>query len=85
MSRGWRVLPVWPIWSPSSGELIRHLTARFTAAAAELGLLRPGDKLDQNVVDLCLRVVDMAASIGDRYGDDDFGNAGEHIRAEIHT
>ena len=57
--------------------------ARFTAAAVELNIIRQGDKLDQNLVELCLRVVEMAASIGDRYGDDDFGNAGQHIRAEL--
>lgn len=56
---------------------------RFTAAAADLGIIKAGDKLDQNLVDLCLRVVEMAASIGDRYGDHDFGNAGAHIRAEL--
>jgi len=41
--------------------------ARFTAAAAELGLIRPGDKLDRNLVDLCLCVVEMAARIGDAH------------------
>lgn len=56
---------------------------RFTQAAVALSIIRPGDKLDQNMVDLCLRVVEMAASIGDRYGNDDFGNAGAHIRAEL--
>ena len=59
--------------------------ARFTGAAVDVGLIRPGDKLDRNVVELCLRVAEMAAGIGDRYpipggcG----GTVGTHIRAEL--
>jgi hypothetical protein len=34
---------------------MRDPVARFTAAAVDVGLIRPGDKLDRNVVDLCLR------------------------------
>jgi hypothetical protein len=64
---------------------VRDPIARFTAAAAELGLIRPGDKLDRNVIDLCLRVVEMAAEIGDscpiRGGMG--ATAGDHIRAEL--
>jgi len=41
--------------------------ARFTEAAVDVGLIRPGDKLDRNVVELCLRVVEIAAIIGDGY------------------
>ena len=40
-----------------------------------------GDKLDQNVVDFAYGVAALCAKIGDRYGDPDFSNAGEHIRA----
>lgn len=40
---------------------------RFTAAAAAVGLIRPGDELDRNLIDLCLCVVEMAARIGDGY------------------
>lgn len=59
--------------------------ARFTAAAVEVGLIRPGDKLDRNLVELCLRVVEMAAQIGDAhrvpgYLDD---TVGELIRHEL--
>jgi len=58
---------------------------RFTAAAVEVGLIRPGDKLDRNLVDLCLHVVEMAARIGDAhrvpgYLDDTVGGL---IRAEL--
>jgi hypothetical protein len=59
--------------------------ARFSAAAAEVGLIRPGDKLDRNVVELCLRVVEMAAAIGDRFPVPGFfeENVGDHIRSEL--
>ena len=63
----------------------REPLARFTAAAVDVGLIRPGDQLDRNVVELCLRVVDMAAEIGDRYpipgGSGD--TVGAQIRAEL--
>ena len=63
----------------------RDPAARFTEAAVDVGLIRPGDKLDRNVVELCLRVVEMAASIGD--GHPAAGcpedTVGTHIRAEL--
>lgn len=43
----------------------RDPLARFTATAVDVGLIKAGDKLDRNVVELCLRVVEMAAQIGD--------------------
>lgn len=45
----------------------RDPIARFTEAAVDLGLIRPGDALDRNMIDLCQRVVEMAAAIGDRH------------------
>ncbi len=59
--------------------------ARFTEAAAALGLIRPGDKLDRNMVDLCLQVVEMAAQIGDRHVIPGFidDTVGARIRAEL--
>lgn len=55
----------------------------FTALAVKSGLIKDGDKLDQNVFDLCTEVVGLCAAIGDQYGDGEAGgNAGEHIRAE---
>jgi hypothetical protein len=59
---------------------------RFTAAAVEVGLIRAGDKLDRNVVELCLRVVEMAAEIGDAYRvpNSSEDSVGTRIRAELH-
>ena len=58
---------------------------RFTAAAVDVGLIRSGDKLDRNVIELCLRVVEMAARIGDAYTAPGCpqDTAGAHIRAEL--
>ena len=55
--------------------------SRFAELAVAAGLIRPGDRLDQNVVDLCRAVAEDCARIADRYGDGEAGNAGEHIRA----
>lgn len=56
----------------------------FAQFAAARGLIKPGDPLDQNLVDLCRDVVEACAKIGDGYGDPEAGgNAGEHIRAEL--
>lgn len=56
----------------------------FARLAATRGLIKPGDPLDQNLVDLCRDVVEACAKIGDGYGDPEAGgNAGEHIRAEL--
>ncbi|CAN7329742.1 hypothetical protein [Variovorax paradoxus] len=54
---------------------------QFAALAAELGIIKPGDKLDQMQIDFAYGVAELCASIGDRYGDPSDGNAGEHIRA----
>ena len=65
----------------------RDPIALFTAAAADVGLIRPGDKLDQNLIDLCASVVDMAAAIGDRYKNPDVpeDTVGDVIRGELFT
>lgn len=77
---------------PSQGDSLgrprddgRDPVARFTAAAVEVGLIRAGDKLDRNVVELCLRVVEMAAQVGDRYTVPGIfeDTVGTHIRAEL--
>lgn len=39
----------------------------FKEAAMEVGLIRPGDPLDRNVVDFARLVVEICASIGDNY------------------
>jgi len=53
----------------------------FAALAAELGIVKPGDRLDQMQIDFAYGVAELCASIGDRYGDPCDDNAGEHIRA----
>ena len=54
----------------------------YTALAAKHGLIRPGDKLDQNMIEMLAEMVGLCATIGDGYGDGEAGgNAGEHIRA----
>ena len=53
----------------------------FASLAAELGIIKAGDKLDQMQIDFAFGVAELCASIGDRYGDPCDGNAGEHIRA----
>ncbi|MDB5827970.1 MAG: hypothetical protein JWQ73_2190 [Variovorax sp.] len=59
--------------------------ARFTEVAVAVGLIRPGDRLDGNMVELCLRVVELAARVGDRYRLPDFpgDTVGSQIRAEL--
>ena len=54
--------------------------ATFAALAVKHGLIRTGDKLDQNVRDAFAELMHLCASVGDRYGDPD-DNAGDHIRA----
>ena len=57
---------------------------RLTLAASECGLIRPGDKLDRNVIEFALKVVEMCATIGDRYFDHlTYESAGVQIRAEL--
>lgn len=60
--------------------------AAMTTDAVELGIIRPGDKLDQVYVDLCMRQIDRAAVIGDQYADPENPDhtAGDHIRAELY-
>jgi hypothetical protein len=45
----------------------------------QVGLIREGDPLDQNLVDFAQGVVELCASIGDEEDNDHC--AGEHIRA----
>ncbi|CAN7771410.1 hypothetical protein LJR290_007539 [Variovorax sp. LjRoot290] len=60
--------------------------AEFVKAAVAAGLIRPGDPLDQNVVDFAHAVVELCASIGDHYKDPDTGcRGGEEIRAVFGT
>ena len=67
---------------PSIAEcLAREPEAQFAALAAELGIIKPGDRLDQVQIDFAYAVAELCAAVGDRYGDPSDGNAGEHIRA----
>ena len=67
-----------PVGAPPSDPL-----AFFKAAAESAGVIRKGDPLDQMQVDYALAIVERCAVIGQAYSDDDFGNAGDHIRAEL--
>ena len=59
--------------------------AVFNALAAKHGLIKPGDKLDTNIIAFAIGVVDLCAGIADGYGDaESGGNAGEHIRAQFY-
>ncbi|MDR6886166.1 MULTISPECIES: hypothetical protein [Variovorax] len=53
----------------------------FTDLAADLGIIKPGDRLDDVQMEFAYGVVDLCAAIGDRYGDKAYGNAGDHIRS----
>lgn len=54
----------------------------FTQLAVDHGLIRPGDKLDQMVVDFAFALVERCAAVGDGYFDArNDTNAGENIRA----
>jgi hypothetical protein len=55
----------------------------YTALAVRHGLIRPGDKLDDNMIELMADLVGLCANVGDGYGDPSGGNAGEHIRAVL--
>ncbi|MES2251528.1 MAG: hypothetical protein V4645_29960 [Pseudomonadota bacterium] len=53
----------------------------FTALAAEKGLIKPGDKLDQRMLDYAYGIVGLCAKVGDGYGDPARATAGHHLRA----
>jgi hypothetical protein len=64
------------------GQKPRDPEAAFREIAERVGLIRPGDPMDQTARDFAYGVVELCASIGDLYTDDG-ANAGEHIRAEL--
>lgn len=60
----------------------RDPVALFRKDAEAAGLIRPGDPIDQNMVDFAYRIVERCASIGDGYDDPaEDTSAGAHIRA----
>ena len=67
-----------PVGDPAA----RDPRALFTQLAVKHGLIREGDKLEQNLINFATDIVGACADIADGYGDDD-ANAGAHIRAEL--
>ncbi|MBB1599466.1 hypothetical protein [Variovorax sp. UMC13] len=59
--------------------------ANFTALAVQCGLIRSGDKLDQNVLDLCAGVVSLCAGVADEYENPSCpeDTVGDHLRAVL--
>ncbi len=59
----------------------------FSRAAAEVGLIRAGDPLDQNLVEYAKLVVQMCAAIGDNYlqPESPEETVGDRIRADLHV
>lgn len=64
----------------------RHALELFKEAAVAAGLIRSGDPLDQNVVDVAKLVVEICASIGDNYVQPESAagvTVGDRIRGEL--
>jgi hypothetical protein len=60
----------------------REPTEVFTAIASELGLIRPGDKLDRAMIEFAMAVVEKCAAVADCYFDNRKDTCvGDHIRA----
>ncbi|SCK12072.1 hypothetical protein VAR608DRAFT_0657 [Variovorax sp. HW608] len=57
----------------------------FSRAAVEVGLIRAGDPLDQNLVDFAMLVVHMCAAIGDNYmqPENPGESVGDRIRGDL--
>jgi hypothetical protein len=64
--------------TPEPDQLARDFEADFTALAAELGIIRPGERLDQAHIDFAHGVAELCAAMGDTYGDTAHGPAGKH-------
>ena len=60
---------------------MRDPACEYTTLAAELGIIKPGDKLDEILMEFAYGVAAKCAAIGDQYGDPSDGNAGDHIRS----
>jgi len=68
--------------TPEPEEQVREPEVVYARLAAELGIIKPGDKLDDVQLDFAFGVAEFCAAIGDRYRDD-YGSAGDHIRAVL--
>ena len=57
----------------------------FSRAAVEVGLIRAGDPLDQNLVDYAQLIVHMCAALGDNYSQPESPEetVGDRIRADL--
>lgn len=66
---------------PEPEDRVRDPVAAFTDLAAELGIIKRGDRLDEVQIDFAFGVVGLCAAVGDHYGDPSDGNAGDHIRS----
>ena len=67
--------------TPEPEQLVRDPEANFTALAAELGLIKAGDRLDQMHTAFAHGIAELCAAVGDGYGDSASVSAGQHIRA----
>jgi len=67
------------------GHVDHDPVAKFTALAVQFGIVRPGDKLDQHMLDFAAGVVSLCAGIADEYQNPACpeDTVGDHIRAEL--
>lgn len=66
---------------PEPEDRVRDPVAAFTDLAADLGIIKRGDRLDEVQMEFAYGVVGLCATVGDAYGDKAYGNAGDHIRS----
>jgi hypothetical protein len=67
--------------TPEPEQLVRDPATSLTALAAEVGIIKPGERLDQMHIDFAYGIAELCAAVGDGYGDSASANAGRHIRA----
>ncbi|MDH6594051.1 hypothetical protein M2165_003940 [Variovorax sp. TBS-050B] len=67
--------------TPEPEQLVRDFEADFTALAAELGIIQPGDRLDAAHIAFAHGVAELCAAVGEGYGDSACTHAGRHIKA----
>ena len=67
------------------GHVDHDPVAKFTALAVQFGVIRPGDALDQKLIDLCAGVVGLCAEVADDYSNPSCpeDTIGDHIRAVL--
>lgn len=67
--------------TPEPEQLVRDPETNFTSLAAEVGIIKPGERLDQMHIEFAHGIAELCAAVGDGYGDSASANAGRHIRA----